>query len=182
MLPLAAVLAVALLGVSAWQQVRLEGQRGTIEELAERLSEANRQSARLADFSRQLEAARDRLALVTSRGVEVCGLYPVDVEPSGILPRGMLFVAADHQHWYLRIDGLEPCPEGRTYQLWFMKGDGSAETGGLLQVEAGVGLEVTSEVMPEGTVAVSVTLEPAGGSARPTGPSVLYGDEVMRFL
>lgn len=181
-LPVAAGLALGLLGVSVWQSARLGERRATIERLAERLSQADREAAELAGFRRQLQAARSNLSLVTSKGVEVCSLYPPGAEAAAEVPRGTLFVTADQRQWYLRIEGLEPCPEGRAYQLWFHFADGTAASGGLLEIESGAGLEVTSESMPAGTIAVSITLEPAGGSSQPSGQPVLYGDEVMRIL
>ena len=182
-LPLAASLIIAFLGVSVWQQFsELEEQRGTIDRLAAQLSETNIQSTQLAEYQEQLQSMQEQLALVTSKGVEICTLQPKYVAAVETNARGTLFVASDHQHWYLRIDDLEPCPLGRSYQLWFVTEDGTAVDGGILQIEHGVELEITADTMPEGTVEVSVTLEPAGGSTEPSGPLVLHGDEVMRIL
>ena len=183
LLPLAASLIIAFLGVSVWQQFsRLEEQQSTIDRLASQLSETNIESTQLAEYEEQLQSMQEQLALVTSKGVEVCTLQPKYVGAVETNARGTLFVASDHQHWYLRIDDLEPCPLGRSYQLWFVTEDGTAVDGGILQIEHGVELEVTADTMPQGTVEVSVTLEPAGGSAEPSGPLVLHGDEVMRIL
>lgn len=182
-MPLAASLVIALLGVSVWRQFgQLEEQQTTIDRLASQLSETNVQSTQLVEYEAELQAMREQLALVTSQGVEVCTLKPQYAAAAETNARGTLFVASDHQHWYLRIDDLEPCPLGRSYQLWFVTGDGTAVDGGILQVEHGVELEVTSDSMPKGTVEVNVTLEPAGGSTAPSGPLVLHGNEVMRIL
>ena len=182
-LPLAASIAIALLGVVGWQTFQMEDQAATIEGLSERLSQVNVEKAnQLAEFQVNLERMQEQLALVTSQGVEVCALRPKSLEAANTGARGTLFVASDHQHWYLRIDDLEPCPQGRSYQLWFVKADGKSVDGGILEIERGVELEVTADSMPDGTVAVNVTLEPAGGSETPSGPSILYGDEVMRIL
>lgn len=180
-LPLAAGLAL-MVGLAARQQVRVGDQQATIERLAGRLSETNRATAQLADMQVELEEARSKLAMVTSQGVEVCALEPVGDGATHVNSRGALFVASDHQHWYLKIDGLEPCPMGRVYQLWFVGPDGRAFSAGTFEVESGVHVELTSETMPEGTRAVKVTLEPRGGSEQPTGPEVLLGDEVTRVL
>ncbi len=174
-LPLAAGLAAALLGLSAWLYGEVRSQRLQIAELAGRL-------AAVEEESRFAVAAMDRkMRLLTSPGVEVCNLTPVGEEPVHPSSRGTLYVAADHREWYLKIDGLEPCPEGRHYQLWFVTGDGPV-SGGVFEVRAGVRFEMLSREMPEATRAVRVTLEPAGGSPVPSGPEVLYGDEVMRIL
>jgi type II secretory pathway component PulM len=181
-LPLAAALAVVLAGVVGWQNFRLTEQTATIDQLSQRLSQANVDSTRLAEYERDLQRMQEQLALVTSQGVEICSLHPMAAAAAETGARGTLFVASDHQHWYLRIDDLEPCPLGNAYQLWFMTADGSAVDGGILEVRHGAELEVTSDTMPAGTVGVNITLEPAGGSEAPSGPSILYGDEVMRVL
>jgi anti-sigma-K factor RskA len=182
-LPLAASLVLVVLGVLVWNQTDLiRDQRATIDRLAAELSESNVQATQLVEYEEQLAAMQEQLKLVTSKGVEVCTLHPEYAGAVASNARGTLFVASDHQKWYLRIDDLEPCPLGRAYQLWFVNEDGTAVDGGILQIQKGVDLEITSDNMPQGTVAVNVTLEPAGGSQSPSGPLVLYGNEVMRIL
>lgn len=182
MLTLAACLAVAFVGLSLWQSTHLAEQRSTIEDLAGRLQEAHTQIADLEDYKEGLRQAKNNLALVSSPGVEVCTLRPAEEELVQQNARGTLFVAADHKSWYMRLEGLVPCPLGRKHQIWFVRRDGSAVSGGLFEVEAGQGIEISSQVMPVDTVAVMITLEPQGGSDIPTGPSVLYGDDVMQIL
>jgi type II secretory pathway component PulM len=181
-LPLAATLAMVLAGFVGWQKFQLTEQTDTIQQLSQRLSQVNVDSAQLAQYESDLARMQEQLALVTSQGVEVCSLQPMAAAAEQTGARGTLFVASDHQHWYLRIDDLEPCPQGNAYQLWFLMADGSAVDGGILDVRHGAELEVTSNTMPDGTVGVNITLEPAGGSEAPSGPSILYGDEVMRLL
>jgi len=182
-LPLAASIAIVLLGVVGWQSMQMAESDHTIDRLSEQLSVVNTgRATELADLQRNLDRMQNQLALVTSRGVEVCTLHPKAVEAADSGARGTLFVASDRQNWYLRIDDLNPCPQGRSYQLWFVMADGTAKNGGLLDIQHGVELEVTSDTMPNGTVAVNITLEPTGGSDAPSGPSILYGDEVMRIL
>ena len=180
-LPLAAGL-VLVLGYAILQRGKVGEQQATIEDLATRLSDANRATVQLADVQGELEQARSKLAMVTAKGVEVCNLEPVGDGATHGNSRGALFVASDHQRWYLKIDGLEPCPLGRVYQLWFVSSDGGTHSAGTFEVESGVNVELTAETMPEGTRAVKVTLEPRGGSEEPTGPEVLLGDEVTRML
>lgn len=182
-LPLAASVALVLLGIVGWQSFELTEQGEAIVGLTDHLSRTNIEHTKeVAQYEQVLGRMQDQLALVTSKGVEVCTLRPRAQEAAQTGARGTLFVTSDHQRWYLRIDDLEPCPQGRAYQLWFVMSDGSAVDGGILVVEHGVELEVTSDSMPKGAVAVNITLEPAGGSDSPSGPSILYGDEVMRIL
>ena len=181
-LPLAASLAIALAGVVGYQAAQLSGQRATIEQLAGRLAEVESGAPTVAALQGQLAAMQQRMTLITGRGVEICPLKPMAAEAREADSRGVLYVAADHQHWYLTLDGLRPCKQGRSYQLWFVPTDGEPVSAGTFDVMEGVRVELSSETMPANTRAITITLEPAGGSQEPTGPAVLHGDEVMAIL
>jgi len=181
-LPLAASLAVALAGFSGYQAAQLAGQRATIDQLSQRLEDVEARTPAVATLRGQLAEARSRLAFVSERGIEICALRPMAIEAQQANSRGVLYVSADHQHWYLTIDGLGPCMQGRSYQLWFVPENGEPVSAGTFDVGEGVRVELSSDTMPAATRAVTVTLEPAGGSRGPTGPAVLHGDEVMAIL
>ena len=181
-LPLAAGLVLALVGLSGWQGIQMDHQQDEIAQLSGRLREVNLQSAEVARYREELIEAQAKLSVLAASGVEVCSLHPMEDRIAASSPTATLFVAPDHQHWYLRIDGLEPSPEDRAYQLWFITEEGAKVSAGTFDPRPGVRTELTSETMPGGTVAVSVTIEPLGGSTEPSGPPLLYGDEVMRIL
>lgn len=86
-----------------------------------------------------------------------------------------LFVAVDKGHAHLAVAGLRPLPPGRTYQLWFVRPDAPALTGGTFRVDArGIGwAAVDVPITIEQTEAITVTEEPASGSPAPTGPTLL---------
>ena len=159
----------------------MERQQIEIVRLDRRLQEVDQQSEELARYRQGLAEAQAKLAVLAASGVEVCSLFPVG-ERLASEPTATLFVAPDHQHWYLRIDDLEPSPQGHAYQLWFHTDNGTPVSAGTFEPRPGIRMELTSETMPDGTVAVSVTLEPAGGSAEPSGEPLLFGNEVMRIL
>jgi len=86
-----------------------------------------------------------------------------------------LFVAADGGHGHLAITGVNPLPAGRTYQLWFERTGAPPVTGGAFRVAAR-GLAWVSVAVPvplEEVRAITVTEEPAPGSAAPTGRRLL---------
>lgn len=182
-LRLVAALALVLVGMSGWQYADRQRQERAIEQLAARLSDIDRDEVEVGEMRQQLQRARENLALVSSRGVQVCSLHSdgtvTETQPA---THGMLFVASDLQRWYLTVEGLAPCPQGRQYQLWFHFADGGAVSGGVFEVGPGKQVELTSDSMPRGSVAVSITMEPAGGSASPSGPSVLFGDQMVQIL
>lgn len=185
LLPLAATLAAASLGLAGLLFAQLQGQKRIVADLQVQLEAVRGSVARAAAIEADMAEAKRQLALVGTRGVEVCALRPreADAGSAGEGPWGVLYVAPDHQHWYLAVRGLEPSPEGHAYQLWFVA-DGRPVSAGTFSVEPGGPVELSSETMPAGTSAVLVTLEAIGGAAEPQGPEVLFGDgaEAMRVL
>ena len=174
---LAATLAFLALGLSGLLFMELEEQRSH----AVRLRAQMRQ---LTARQTELEATQDQLAalrLMTSPGALSCALLPAGPAAPQPGARGILFVAADHQHWYLSMRGLAPAPAGRAYQLWW-EADAGLVSGGTFEARAGQSVELSSATMPRGTRAVRVTLEPKAGSPQPRGPQVLAGSEMQRLL
>ena len=177
-LRLAAGLAFAMLAISGWLAVELQSQRQLISDLSDRLGAADTGSVELVS---RLDETRNMLSMVTSPGVEICQMKPVDGGPAQENAKAILYVDADHQHWYLSIHGLDPCPTGQTYQLWFLSENGPVSAG-IFDVGSDNRMELSSETMPHGTQGVTITIEREGGAAEPTGPRVLFGNEVMAVL
>lgn len=186
MLPLAATLAAAGLGLAGLFFGQLQGQKRVAADLRAQLEAVRGVAARTAAMEEDMAEAKRQLAVVGARGVEVCALRPrvaAEEASAGEAPWGVLYVAPDHQHWYLAVHGLEPSPAGHAYQLWFVA-DGQPVSAGTFSVVPGGPVELSSETMPAGTSAVVVTLEASGGAAEPQGPEVLFGDaaQAMRVL
>ncbi|MEZ5332232.1 MAG: anti-sigma factor [Thermoanaerobaculia bacterium] len=176
-LPLAATLAALGLGLAGLFFGQLQSEKRTVAQLEAQLAQARVSSGEVAAMREDMREAKRQLALVGTRGVEVCTLRPREAADAAQEegPWGVLYVAPDHQHWYLAVRGLEPSPDGHAYQLWFMA-EGRAVSGGTFSVEAGGPVELSSESMPDGTSAVMVTLEREDGPAEPNGPEILFGD------
>jgi anti-sigma factor RsiW len=91
---------------------------------------------------------------------------------------GRLVVDADGQA-VLVLDGLDPAPAGKTYEMWIVPGGdiAAAARAGLFP-----GNDGTEVVGLEGTVApgdvVAVTVESAGGVDAPTTPPIVASDPV----
>ncbi|MFP5287784.1 MAG: anti-sigma factor, partial [Thermoanaerobaculia bacterium] len=173
-LALAAALALLFMGLSIWLYTGLVQQNETIASLTRQVEDARRQAAQAVAQAResgsQLQEMRERFSLVTSPAVEVSPMRPVgELQPKA---RGILFVAADHQHWYLSLDGLQPADAGKVYTLWF-EADRGAVNAGSFTARPGAPIELSSEHMPPGTRGVVVTLEAGPQAAAPTGPEVL---------
>ena len=183
---LAATFAICSLGLGFLVftlRTDLADQVAAVSRLSAELEGVRSDETRLASTA-QMEEIRARMQLVTDTKTEICALRPPEdaevVQPAAL---GLLFVAEDHQHWYLKAEGLEPLPVGRTYQLWFVVEDSDMPvSAATFAVTSDEEVRLGSPVMPNGTKAVLVTLEAAGGVEQPTGPVVLYGDEVMHFI
>jgi hypothetical protein len=172
-LALAASLALVLGGLCGWLLQQRAAQDVTIETLRAELEGERRKAeqavAEMSQVSQRMERMRTNFALVTAPAVTVSPLHPVG-EPSRA--RGMLFVAPDHQHWYMAVHDLPPAAPGRDYQLWWVA-DGGTFSGGTFDTRPGERMELSSETMPENTRDVWITLEAEGGAKTPTGPQVL---------
>lgn len=170
-LALAATLALALLGLSVWLYSQVGVQRATIASLRRQLSFERVRSEGAVARVRQLENAS---FVVGSRAVLVSALRPV--APPGQPPlqpdaHGMLFVAADHQHWYMSLQGLQPAPEGQVYKLWFMAD--RPVSSGSFTARTGEPIDMSSQQMPAGTKGAMITLERDPNAPAPTGPAIL---------
>ncbi|MBW8877259.1 MAG: anti-sigma factor [Acidobacteria bacterium] len=181
-LALAASLALLFAGLSGWLYTQLGQQGETIEALGRQLDRERSQALRDA---RQAKAdalsLQEKFALVTSPAVEASPMRPPGASPLQPAARGVLFVAADHQHWYLCLHGVAPAPEGKTYKLWFVADPGNPVSGGTFTAKPGAPVELSSKQMPAGTKAVMVTLEADPQAEKPAGPEVLRAAGVYQL-
>jgi len=73
----------------------------------------------------------------------------------------------------LVAENMPPAPEGKTYQIWVIKGD-TPQPSGLFEPK-GDSVAAVVENPVEGADAVAVTIEPEGGSKKPTTDPMLVG-------
>jgi anti-sigma-K factor RskA len=73
----------------------------------------------------------------------------------------------------LVAENMPPAPEGKTYQIWVIKGD-TPKPSGLFEPR-GDSIAAVVENPVEGADAVAVTVEPQGGSKKPTTDPMLVG-------
>jgi hypothetical protein len=180
---LAAALILALLGTCGWLLNNLRERRDAIVRLAVQrdaaLQHAGEAEARLRRLTSQVSSLRDSFSVMTSPAVEVCNLRAATPEQADA--RGMLFVAADHQHWAMSLRGLRLPAGGKVYQLWFVADQGPV-SGGTFAARPGAPVELGSDRMPAGTKAVRITLENSPGSPAPSGPDVLRNADTLHTL
>jgi len=183
-LALAASLALLFAGIAVVLYLQLAQQRNTIDALGQQLDLERGRAASAIKQARQSEAdslsMRDKFALVTSPAVQASPMRPPAGSPLQPAARGVLFVASDHQHWYLCLHDVEPAPAGKTYKLWFMA-EGGPVSGGVFTARPGEPVELSSKEMPAGIKAVKVTLEADPEAPKPAGPEVLQAAGVYQL-
>jgi anti-sigma-K factor RskA len=74
---------------------------------------------------------------------------------------------------------LAMAPAGKSYQMWLIDPQGDRTSGGLLETEPGYPFVMAVIQSPQplaNFVGLGITVEPAGGSPKPTGPRLLRVD------
>jgi anti-sigma-K factor RskA len=89
----------------------------------------------------------------------------------------MIVISLEGTHGTLVVDNLPPLEEDQQFQLWLVR-DSQRASGGVFSVdEDGYGSVWVSSPEPLASyTGFGITIEPAGGSAGPTGEKVLGND------
>jgi anti-sigma-K factor RskA len=147
---------------------------------------ASRYEARIGQMARETATARERLnqeqaalrAEIERYGAVVELLRDPATKVVALRGAGPSPEAGGRLVWHearggqLFVTNLPPPPEGRAYELWTITA-GTPRPAGVFQTDA-AGRGVHRVTAAAGPVDVfAVTLEPAGGVPRPTGPIVL---------
>jgi anti-sigma-K factor RskA len=104
--------------------------------------------------------------LLSAVALAACAALVLGLNRQGQAP-GVSLVLGENGHVMLVAQGLPSPPPGKVYEIWITQGDQATPAGFLRGRRA----ELTRPVLP-GT-RVAVTVEPSGGSRRPTGPLLL---------
>ena len=164
----AAAVALVFGGLLA-RETRIAATRaGEVVQLADRGREL---AARLDEQGRTLATLRESLAAQTE--VLRASLAPKE----GVAGSARVLVDAASGESVIVVSGLAPAPEGKTYELWALRGDRPPEPAGLFAVsrEGSLARRAARVERPGEVTAFAVSIEPAAGSQAPTGPIVLVG-------
>ncbi|GAC1581148.1 MAG: anti-sigma factor [Candidatus Elarobacter sp.] len=102
---------------------------------------------------------------------------PREVALLGPSAQGRAIVGAAGRRTAFVVSGLPPAPRGRGYQVW-IRGDAVRSPGMLHRTREGLEVLVVPGDMLAGARHVGVTVEPAGGSPKRTGPPQVTGDVI----
>jgi anti-sigma-K factor RskA len=140
---------------------------------AELLARVDAQERTLAGLREAVAAQATVLRVLGGPHVQTATLAP----QGGVRARGRVLLDATTGDAAVVISDLDPAAAGKTYELWAIRGDRPPEPAGLFG--AGPDRVATAPAQrierPAEVTAFAVSIEPAGGSAKPTGPIVLMG-------
>jgi anti-sigma-K factor RskA len=163
----AVVLAIALLTTLT----QLQRERARAQALAAEAEQARRELAELHQTLAEARSVRDLVIHPDSRLTVLAGLQAAP------RARARVIWNASTREAVLIASGLQRAPEGKAYEVWVIAASKAPTPAGVFQSEtdgtALVHLPRVEETARPHTFAV--TIEPAGGSASPTGPMVLAG-------
>jgi anti-sigma-K factor RskA len=165
----AAAVALAL-GLLA-TRTRLERMRDRTEALEREVEQARREVSQLQEALEEARSVRDLVARPESRLTLLAGLKPA---PDA---RGRVLWNAATREAVLLVSGLDRAPTGKAYEIWVIGPSNQPVPAGVFQPSSD-GSAIVSLPRVEDTArprTFAVTLEPATGSASPTGPMVLAG-------
>ncbi len=180
-LAMAAGVALAMIGLGAMMYLRLQDSEMRVARLQEELVRIAEEQGEWREARNQMASLSERFDIVTSPGVEVCPLRAPKIGgEQGDDASGVIFISGGQ--WLVKVNGLDPTPDDRAYQLWFDTDVGPVSGGTFAVASNRDPIELAAETMPTGTRAIRVTIEPAGGAPEPTGRTVLFGDQRMTLL
>ncbi len=178
---LAAAFAVAMIGMGMMMSARLRQSETRVAQLQEELGRLAVEQGEWRKARNEMASISERFEAITAPGVEICPLRaPKGKDGVNSNASGVIYMA-DSQ-WWVKVNGLDPIPADRAYQLWFDTDVGPVSGGTFVVATNREPIELAAEAMPTGTQAIRVTLEAAGGAEEPTGPTVLFGDQRMTLL
>jgi anti-sigma-K factor RskA len=111
--------------------------------------------------------------LAGQQGMRAVALHSSDLTPQA---SGFVIISADGENGVLVVDQMPHLNPERTYQLWLIH-DERSTSGAIFSVDED-GYRGVRIMAPESLLvysAIRITIEPAGGSATPTGEQVLGG-------
>ena len=177
------VAAAAVLALTALlaRSTRLAAERGAELEALARSNAVL--TARIDEQDRALGGLRQSVA-AQAQALNVLGAprtRTAVLAPSGSgTASGRVLVDPTSGDAALLLSGLPPAAAGTTYELWTIRGDRPPEPSGLFAAggDTAVIAPVQRIARPEEVTAFALSIEPAAGSAAPTGPIVLAGPVV----
>ena len=180
---IAAILAVVL-GITIYQLERgVEEARNTtnfeVTALRARIDDLQRgletTTQKISDLQSQLSLTSTLTLAAFSPDTRVVHLKGLAAAPKA---NATLAISPSNGTAFMQASGLPPAPEGKVYEAWWIGPRAGPIRAGLFETPAEGIAKVELVLPPEGeeVIASAVTLEPTGGTEKPTGAMYLKGD------
>jgi len=136
--------------------------------------EAKQSEARIDALSKVLSERVRLEQILDAPDLQVTRLIPLGPAPQA---RGLVVVSKASGNAVVRVNGLEPAPEGKIYELWWITKQKGPERAGIFTTGSDREAIAKVDAPPAGerVMASAITLEPAGGVAKPSGTMYLKG-------
>jgi hypothetical protein len=136
--------------------------------------EAKQSEAKIDALSKVLSDRVRLEQILDAPDLQVTRLAPLGPAPQA---RALVIVSKAFNGAVVRVNGLDPAPEGKTYELWWITKQKGPERAGIFTTGADKEAIAKVDAPPadERVMASAITLEPAGGVPKPTGVMYLKG-------
>ncbi|MBI5651774.1 MAG: anti-sigma factor [Chloroflexi bacterium] len=135
-------------------------------------NQVNQQAGFSREVTREIEHQREFLNIVAYTDGQPRRMQATDAAPKAV---GRLYAATELNAFALVVYDLPTLDANRAYQLWLIDPNGERTSGGTFTVDhEGTGSLVVHAPQPlKYYQGVGITIEPRGGSPKPTGARVL---------
>ncbi|HLW69748.1 MAG TPA: anti-sigma factor [Candidatus Binataceae bacterium] len=139
--------------------------------LSEKLISRDRE---LISLRQEAAANRQMIHAVLAPDLRTIKLGPLPPAPDAA---GLVAISTSRRQSLLQVAGLPPAPPDKTYEFWWIGAKSGPVRAALFTAGPNGGATVVPSMPPPGEVilAGAVTLEPAGGTDKPTGAMYLKG-------
>lgn len=123
-------------------------------------------------LNRELYSGQTAIAMLAYPDTQSIPFYQGGISGSLLVDRQRNLVAVFAWH-------LPPVPAEKTYQMWLIDSQGDRTSGGFLVPELDrpfVTAVISTSLPLTGFTGFGITIEPSGGSPKPTGPRILLVD------
>ena len=172
----AAALMLAVVGIGSFSAFQYQELRGLRKEMETMAADAAQTEQRLvAQQALTYWMAQPNITTIAMRP-ETNNVIPISLPGASVSPRGMLMRAPSGET-VLMVLNLPSPPKYYSYQGWVWDWSGNPHSLGVFETDANGFAQVLVDFPQEAArfQLLSVTVEPAGGSASPSNASVLTG-------
>jgi anti-sigma-K factor RskA len=125
-----------------------------------------------ASLINQVWESQSALAMLSSPNTKMLNIVGGEISGTILLDR-------ENNKAVLIAQNIPALAQNQTYQIWLVKPDGGRDSAGLFRPESGQ-IYTTKAILPvqsfSNYLGIGVTVEPAGGSAAPTGERIFKVD------